>query len=370
MAESSPKRVLILSASYGEGHNAAARGLQQAIEQLGLARAEVYDPFPEALGALYEKSRRDYLRMIERTPRLWALVYWLLHRTPLIFLTLPAMGGVRRALRAKIAASLPDVIVSVYPAYAYLLNQLHPRAAERPFRLYTIVTDSITINSVWHRSPSDAWLMPNEASAAVMRAAGVPPERLRTHGFPVPPIFAAPREPRVPPGAGEPLRVLYMVNADKRHAPALVARLLEVEGIALTVTAGRDEALQSSIREVVANSGKAAEVLGWTPDMPRLLMSHHVLIGKAGGAAVQETIAARTPMIITKVVPGQEEGNARLLVENGGGAVCETPDEIVAALRRLAASEGQLWRAWEAKIATLSRPDAALRMAEDLLREA
>ena len=36
---------------------------------------------------------------------------------------------------------------------------------------------------------------------------------------------------------------------------------------------------------------------------------------KAGGATTQEAIAAKCPMIINQVVPGQEEGNARLIAE-------------------------------------------------------
>ena len=38
------KKILILSASYGEGHNAAARGLLAALTQLGIAEGELYDP--------------------------------------------------------------------------------------------------------------------------------------------------------------------------------------------------------------------------------------------------------------------------------------------------------------------------------------
>ena len=42
-------------------------------------------------------------------------------------------------------------------------------------------------------------------------------------------------------------------------------------------------------------------------------MTHHLVISKAGGATVQEAIAARCPMIVNQVIPGQEEGNARLI---------------------------------------------------------
>jgi processive 1,2-diacylglycerol beta-glucosyltransferase len=355
------KKVLILSASYGEGHNAAGRGLLAALAQQGAAEATMYDPFPEVFGDIYLRSQRQYLALIEHYPRVWAFIFWLLDRTPLIHLTLLGLQGVRAALRRKIDALQPEVVVSVYPAYSFLLNRLYAR---RPFRFYTVVTDSITINSVWHRSPSDAWFVPNEASAAVMRAAGVPADRVRDLGFPVPPVFALARPLRPPPGEGEPLRVLYMVNAAKRAAPAVVARLLEVEGIALTVTVGRDETLRTAVEEVVRRSGKPVAIHGWTPNMPELLMTHHVLIGKAGGAAVQEAIAARTPMIVTKVVPGQEEGNARLIVESGAGAVSETPERIAETLQGLVAGDHGRWHEWEANIAKLSRPDAALRMAE------
>jgi processive 1,2-diacylglycerol beta-glucosyltransferase len=195
----------------------------------------------------------------------------------------------------------------------------------------------------------------------------VPADRLKVLGFPVPPIFAQDRPVRTAPSEGEALRVLYMINADKGSAPALVSRLLQVEGISLSVTVGRDDALKAAVETAVRDSGRTAKLYGWTPHMPELLMSHHVLIGKAGGAAVQETIAARTPMIVTKVVPGQEEGNARLLVENGCGAVCPTRDAIAGKLEQLRANGAALWKEWEQNLGKLSRPDAALRMAEMIL---
>ena len=83
------KKVLILSASYGEGHNAAARGLLAALAQQGAAEAEFYDPFPEAMGALYDRSRRDYLRLIER----WRAKRWHGRRWPAGFHRLTRFSG-------------------------------------------------------------------------------------------------------------------------------------------------------------------------------------------------------------------------------------------------------------------------------------
>ncbi len=352
-------KVLLLTAGYGEGHNAAARGLHAALIERG-AEAEIIDLFALTGGAFYERSRRDYLAVINRAPRLWAAFYALLDRVPLVPLTLPFLGKMQRSLAALLAEKRPGAVVSVYPFYSYFIARLFP--GPRPFAFHTVVTDSITINSVWHRAPSDTFLVPNDETAAVMRAAGVPPEKLRVLGFPVPPRFGRDRPTRpVPP----PPRVLYMINAAPAQAPGIVARLLQIPGLHLTVTYGRDEALRQRLEAAAA--GRPLELHGWTDRMPELLMTHHLLIGKAGGATVQEAIAACTPMLITQVVPGQEEGNARLLFQNDAGALCPTADALATKIESLFAADAVGWRAWERNIALLSRPDAALQIADFVL---
>jgi len=82
---------------------------------------------------------------------------------------------------------------------------------------------------------------------------------------------------------------------------------------------------------------------------------------------VQETIAAKTPMLIMQVVPGQEEGNARLLLGHKCGALTETTGAIVETVRGAFANDAQLWGTWEQNITNLSKPDAALVIARFLL---
>ncbi len=90
-------------------------------------------------------------------------------------------------------------------------------------------------------------------------------------------------------------------------------------------------------------------------------------MARPGGATVQETIAASTPMIINQVVPGQEEGNARLIVETGSGVVATTPEAVTAEVQRAFANDQHLWREWFANIRQLGRPSASLDIARFLL---
>src|SRR6266404_4645593 len=159
-------------------------------------------------------------------------------------------------------------------------------------------------------------------------------------------------------------RVLYVINAGTRRAPQLVRKLVELD-IQLTVTVGRDEKLHRAIEKAAGN--REIDIFGWTDEMPRLLCGNHLLIGKAGGATVQETIAAGCPMIINHVVSGQEEGNARLIVETNSGAIALSNDEVVAQVRRAFATDAKQWHQWSANIGKLSRPRASLDIAAFLL---
>jgi processive 1,2-diacylglycerol beta-glucosyltransferase len=357
------KKILILTASFGEGHNAAARGIRDGLARVAPdAEVEVHDLFAETYGAFNELIRKAYLTLINRWPRSWGSVYrWLDRKTTVNQDLGRFFSPVKNRLAQLLARFQPDAVVSVFPPYPYLLTQiLGPR---RSCQSIVVVTDSITVNAIWYRCSADYFLVPNEQSAAVVIKGGIASELIKTFGFPVNPKFADLAQDRPPPSESG-RRVLYMINAGTKRAPELVSKLLDLD-IELTVTVGRDEKLRRVI-EASANNRKI-EIVGWTDDLPRMLGASHLLIGKAGGATVQETIAARCPMIINHVVSGQEEGNAQLLVQTNSGVLALSPDEVVAQVQRAFADNARQWREWETNISALSRPRASLEIAEFLL---
>jgi UDP-N-acetylglucosamine:LPS N-acetylglucosamine transferase len=72
-------------------------------------------------------------------------------------------------------------------------------------------------------------------------------------------------------------------------------------------------------------------------------------------------------MIINHVVAGQEEGNARLIVETNSGVMAHSPGEVVAQVHRAFDDGAKQWREWASNISKLSRPRAALDIAEFLM---
>jgi processive 1,2-diacylglycerol beta-glucosyltransferase len=202
-----------------------------------------------------------------------------------------------------------------------------------------------------------------------MRDAGVREERVFVSGFPVSTKYAAQAEARPEPGGGTTPRVLYMINGEPGRAIPLVERLLRSGNIELTVTAGKDEGLAQALREAAEHIGKPLTVLGWVSNIPQLLRRNHLLIGKAGGATVQEALAAKTPMLITQIFPGQEEGNARLLLQNGCGAHCPTNEAVAQVVEQLFSRGAHAWHQMHRHVCSLSRPDAALTTARWISRK-
>jgi processive 1,2-diacylglycerol beta-glucosyltransferase len=364
------KKILILTAGFGEGHNSAARGIRQALAQIGgrEVQVQVHDLFADTYGMANDWVREAYLGLINNAPHLWAAVYRLLDRQQKFAGNFKVFFTVKKSLRRLLAEFAPDVIVSVYPAYPHMLDEMLGPVGQTPGgKRVVVITDSLTVNAIWYRCSADYFLLPNERSAAVLHAAGISPRQIRTFGFPVSPEFAEVDVARSAPSDTDGRRVLYLINARKAGAAEMVFRLTGIRNIQLTVAVGRDGRLRKAVENIRVVAARPFKIVGWSEELPRLLRTSHLLISKAGGAIVQEAMAAACPMIVNHIIPGQEEGNARLLVEANCGALALTQEAVIIAVQSVFANDAARWHEWSANIAQLSRPTASLDIARFLL---
>jgi UDP-N-acetylglucosamine:LPS N-acetylglucosamine transferase len=364
-------KVLILTASYGEGHNAAARNLRDALElRCPDAEVEIVDALQRSYPRWNDLARKTHLGLVRYAPVIWRGFYGLLDRSRWLRSNHTRLRRLQAILRTVLAELEPACVVSTFPLYAHALANLYPQPNTRPFRLITVVTDSISVNSAWVGAPNDWWIVPNAATAQVLITTGVPGDRIQPLGFPVSHRFAEPVDNAItPPEPGLPRRILYLINSGKRKSGKVLERLLRISDVHLTVVVGRDPRLRSKLARRLAGHGDRLRLIGWTNDMPWLLRQSHLLIGKAGGAIVQEAIAACCPVIINQVIPGQEEGNAELVRQLGIGAIATKRRALIATVNEAFAHWGRLWRQWRERLAEVSQPDAALRLADLVLRE-
>ena len=365
------KNILILTAGFGDGHNAAAHSVREALEHLSPdAVVTVADLYERSCKRLNGLARRAYQGVVRYAPTVWSGLFRLVDRSPWLTESRLVSGRLQRSLADLLELTQPDCVVSTYPTYGQLLHALFEDHAEKPFSLVTILTDARSVNSVWYRSHSDHYIVADGETAAVLGRAGIDRRRVHPFGFPVSPRFLEPcAEPPATPVPGQPFRVLSIINTGKKKAGKAIRRLLDIPAVELTVTVGRHSELKERLAKHARLHRGRLQLLGWTNQMPELLARSHLVIGKAGGAVVQEAMAARCPIIVNQVIPGQEEGNARLVEELGIGVVAEGRKEVARRVREALANGGELWRQWRRRIERASRPDAALRAARLILEE-
>jgi processive 1,2-diacylglycerol beta-glucosyltransferase len=363
-----PPRLLILTAAFGEGHNSAARNLALALDDAG-ALTRVCDPCliatprtTKVLGSLY-RFATDHL------PQVWKAIYNSIDHLDFNRHAKAASAKPQAFLAGLIAEFRPTAVVSTYPIYPYLLDRIFRQTGDR-LPIFTVVTDSMEINSAWLRAPSDHWLVTDPATRDAMCGPALPAARIIDTGFPVNPVFAR-LSPLSHAAACAPFRILFFPTSRRQALGAMGAAMLAASpAVRLTIVLGKNvRRLYPEARRLKDAHPGRVRLRGWTRRVPWLLSAHHLVVGKAGGATVHEALAAECPMLIHHLVPGQEEGNLRLLQQLGAGDLATRPPRLTHHLTAMLANDATGWRTMKQALARHHRNAGAQTAAAFILKQ-
>ena len=130
--------------------------------------------------------------MINRAPRTWAALYHWLDRKKNFEGDFKLLFALKTRLAELIARTKPAVIISVYPAYAHLLNEIMGDSGRQTTANASSSsrTPSRSIASGIVARPTIFWSRTNKPRASCARPESRT-QKIKTLGFPVSPKFAA-----------------------------------------------------------------------------------------------------------------------------------------------------------------------------------
>lgn len=375
-----PLRILILMSHTGGGHLASARALEaEIVAQRPEARVTIVDLLSDHLAFPFNQLPRTYDGLVNRFPGLWSALWHGSARSRFGQQSSAVIRGLsRRRLADLIAASEPDLVISVHPLVNDLmvpvLEKVRPQA-----RYVTVVTDLGGIHPSWLHPRNSAVYLPNERALAGALARGLPAERLHVHGLPVRAEFArAPAERAAArqsfglPAEGS---VVLVVGGGGGIGPieAIVSSLADAlngVGTAATVAVvtGKNEALRR--RLVEARHGVPVVPLGFVDRMSDLMHASDILITKAGPGTIAEASIRGLPMAIYGFIPGQEEANVTVVVQAGAGLHEPDPVRLGARVATLIGRERDTLAAMAASARSLGRASATRDIVASILAEA
>lgn len=365
-------RVLFLISDTGGGHRSAANAIAHAVRELR----------PDATHAVRDALVDCAAWPNNRAPQMYAWAMRSAFGRFLWWSSFVLMNGPRRArffaavnyptigrkLEALLKAEAPDVVVSTHP----LLTHAAERAVRRalpgvPF--VVVVTDLVTGHASWYLPEADRVCLPTPQALERAVACGVPRERAVFVGQPLHPRSAAAvaerAQLRAAFGWDGPV-VLIVGGGDGMGDLGARVRALAAARVPakLVVVCGRNEALRA---ELAAETWPIpVDVRGFVSNLSELNAAADVLVTKGGPGSVMEGCVAGLPVVIYDYLPGQENGNVRLVEEAGAGRYVPRPADLPAAV--LAYLNDPALRAEAGRRArALCVPDSAARAARVVL---
>lgn len=350
------KKVLIMSASTGGGHNRAAKAIQEELELKNINGEPIECKIIDSLKLINNFTDRLISRGYEKsaiyTPEAYGSIYRL-SDTELVskneYKDNPLASLLARKLKVLIKNEEPDLIIGTHPFPMIALCKLKKISNEKKIAesstgeveefstyfhwsedpvevppLISILTD-YTAHSTYIQNEIDYYIVGHEYVKELLVSEGAAPEKIKPYGIPVEKSFLLHRDRETI------LKELNLLPEKKTivlmggsfgagNIKETLDELLEIDrDFQILVIAGRNKALKEKIDKRLSSveQNKNVQVLGFTDKMNDILYAVDLIVTKPGGLTTTETLLKGIPMIVPYYIPGQEEENLDFLSNCG-----------------------------------------------------
>ena len=340
------KKVLIMSASTGGGHNRAARAIKEELESRTIdnmsIECEIVDSLKLVNNTMDKVISRGYEKSALYTPKAYGSVYRFSETTIASkneFKTNPLTSLMARKFKHLLNESTPDLIIGTHPFPMIAIstlkknNNIHSLSRSESFYkstkvdippMISVLTD-YTTHSTWIQNEIDYYIVGHEYVKELLVYEGVDSEKVKAFGIPVEKSFLSHRDREtVLTELGlspEKLTVLLMGGSfGAGNIKETLEDLISIDRDFQTlVITGRNEHLKDKLSKMLDSTihNKNICLLGYTNKMNDILASIDVLISKPGGLTTTEALLNDVPMIVPYFIPGQEEENLDFLTNCG-----------------------------------------------------
>lgn len=331
------RRVLIVSASMGAGHQQVSGELRRQLTERGhlVQIADFNALMPGPTGGWLASF---YPWLVNRAPWLYDAIY----RT--FFLASQQHGERVRAttllavpaLRRLVERYRPDVVVSTFHLAGLAVARLRSQG-RLGCPAVTFIT-TFAVHNLWVHQDADMHLcISRDAAADAARRSGQPSA---VCGAVVRPMFDQPQAAE--PGAWKETRHDLGISTDDRVALIVAGSLGlgDVDRAALAIASqpgwvpviscGRNEALRARLSEL-----GVGVVLGWVDNMAGLMDAADALVENAGGLSAKEALCRGLPVVTFRPIAGHGRDDANALARLGLTDIADSDEELRAALNLL-----------------------------------
>lgn len=366
------KKILIVTASIGLGHNKAAEAMEKVFREkysdYTIKITDLFDHSSFLHRALYDKT---YVEIVKKLPYLYRYLYKNFDRAGSIKMPIVIFDRLNALSFVKLVKSFnPSIVVATHFIPGALINFLR-RKEGLDCQVYYVITD-YEAHYFWVNSDVNMYFVSHDEVRFQLNYRGIPNSKIKVTGIPVKPEFLKRKNLRT-------LRKKYnlfekptllMVAGSAGTLPSLeILRFIRKikKDFQIIIVCGSDLKLYKKLLEYQRKDRRIRKVFGFVDFIEDLMAVSDIIISKPGGLTVSESLASGLPMVAFNPIPGQEEANVNYLQENGAALKATSLESLVYKVDNLISNRTELNRMKE-NVKRISRPRAALNIVREIIR--
>lgn len=328
-------KVLVLSCNTGQGHNAAARAVQEEFLARGVD-CEFKDALAFSSATTSKIISEGYMKMATDAPNVFGTIYQVglkVSKTRVKSPVYYANATYARSLGKYIREHQIDAVLTshVFPSEALTHLRKHGQIDSR---LYFILTD-YTCHPFSEEIHADAYFIAHPDLIGEFVERGIGRKKIVASGIPVSRRFSPEltrEEARDKLGVSQTARVFLIMTGSMGFgsmAP-VVKTILKGSGSdsVIYVMTGRNEEMKREIDGMHAEDARVVAV-PFTTEVPMYMRASDVLLSKPGGLTTTEAAVVNIPLVHSSPIPGCETINAQFF-EDKGMSVCAVNEQDAA----------------------------------------
>ncbi len=367
------KKLLILSASVGNGHTRAAQALEKVFKQRSTAAEVRHEDTLDFTNPLFRQLYgKAYIDLVNNAPE---ILGWMYDR-----LDEPWKNEKRRLFLEKLNTKPfvkmvrgydPDWIICTHFLPAEIISDLKGRGKLNCPQ--TIVVTDFEMHAMWLCHNYERYFVALDETRFYLESLGFPAEKITISGIPIDPVFSEPADkaalsekfgldPEIP---------TIMVSAGGfgvGRIETLIGALQTIRRpVQILAMCGRNEELKTKIDAAMKlNHDCRIKGVGFTDEMDQYMSVSDLIVGKPGGLTTCEALAKGLIFVVVNPIPGQEERNSDYLLEQGAAIRCNNLSVLGYKIEQLLNNKERFERMRQNALA-ISRPNAAFAIIDKLL---
>lgn len=360
--------ILILTASFGNGHKSVAHTIGEEFNKTGYADTIICDLYKESHPLVNSVSKQAYLKSYD-FGYLYSLYYNGIEK-----LAHSSFGFWYRQLGKDYLKELifnvkPDIIINTFPV---MVSSEIKKKYSLEIPIYSIITD-YCVHKIWLNDSINKYYIAHKDLVPVLKDWGIKNNQIEISGIPIDNAF----ESSNPQKSFEIVRKKYGISDDRiilinagafgvmKDITNICNRLDELDNVQSVVICGNNDKLRDDLEKSNYNHVKP---LGYINDVHHFYNISHCLITKPGGITLSEASSCCLPLILYNPVPGQELHNATLFEKKGAAIIAMDEDGIYNGVIDLLNKPRKLYSIRNA-LNNMYQKGSARRIVEDILNQ-